>query len=371
MDSLLKKYIQSYMNVICQNGFYGSTVDIPRPNRLKKPENYYGSTGRNAKDYDLYIQDEAQAVFQDKYGREKGHDAWYGIIGVGNAMWKACDEILGERQSMQSDLTNWFDKHTDIEQQCTDKSKWLNRGFYDGSYIVDWVWWILTQIIDGKRFTHDYISNCIPTFKGVLNAAPITTKVLLEAAGIDVQNYTLSKKVQAKIDAEKAKAEEEKRIADEKAAAEQKRNADRQQIIDEFLKICNELKQAGKFYNNIPNIKADMFDEKGAIIRYSDINMFTKVLRDIFRGNYDISVGLKNLLELPIPTNKDEQRIYDIIAKSKRDLGGFVSVLGLDPFKPSKLASNMNAKITGEEKRQARKNAALKYGLPFLAKYFE
>jgi hypothetical protein len=93
--------------------------------------------------------------------------------------------------------------------------------------------WILTQMVDGKKFTHDFISSCIPTFKWFLNKYPLTFGVLLQAAGIeDIEKYKLSKKVQAKVDAEaaaKAEAErkaEEERIEKERIAAEKQAAAD-------------------------------------------------------------------------------------------------------------------------------------------------
>lgn len=157
----MSKFLEKY-NLIMESVQNKSVIfedSIPRPNRLKTPPNNYGNTGHNARYFDRYVQDEAEDIYQDKYGDEKGHKLWYGIIDKGNAMWTACDEILGELRTM-IDLNNEsWNTHTDLRDAAGDLKPYME------SWIYQWTIWILFQIIDGKKFTHDFISECIPTFK--------------------------------------------------------------------------------------------------------------------------------------------------------------------------------------------------------------
>ena len=51
-----------------------------------------------------------------------------------------------------------------------------------------------------KKFTHDFISSCIPTFKWFLNKYPLTLVFYYKQLELnDIENYKLSKKVQAKL----------------------------------------------------------------------------------------------------------------------------------------------------------------------------
>ena len=157
----MSKFLEKY-NLIMESVQNKSVIfedSIPRPNRLKTPPNNYGNTGHNARYFDRYVQDEAEDIYQDKYGDEKGHKLWEGIIYKGNAMFTACDEILGELRTM-IDLNNEsWNTHTDLRDAAGDLNPWME------SWIYQWTIWILFQIIDGKKFTHDFISECIPTFK--------------------------------------------------------------------------------------------------------------------------------------------------------------------------------------------------------------
>lgn len=329
-----KNYLQTYLNIILQNHIF--LDDVPRP-RLKTPPNNYGNRGQNAKYYDKYVQDQAKYIYIDKYGTERGTRLWQNIINIGNAMFQACDQILGQRRTMADIIFNFFDKHPDIKKKCTDL-----RG--DPSWIENWVWWILIRIIEGQKFTDNYISECIPLFKAVKQNYPITTEILLQNAG----------KVQATVDAEQ--------IAKLKAQQEQEqKQRKKQQDIKQTNDLYNQIKEA---MNNCGyNIKEDW-------IWKNNIQQFIEAIK---AGKYDISVGLQNLIRLPEPTNKDEQRIYDIVLKSSYSTtpSRRSSVIELDKYKAMNLAYNMNNKIGSEEKRRARKQAAEKYGLSFLAKCFE
>lgn len=349
--------------------------EIPRPPRLKTPPNNYGNTGHNAKYYDYYVQDEARNIYQDKYGDEKGRKLWEGIIYKGNAMFTACDEILGELRTMEELNHNWWYYHKDLESAAGDLQAFFQA---KPSWIYHWTMWILTQMIDGRKFTHDFISSCIPTFKWFLNKYPLTFGVLLQAAGIeDIENYKLSKKVQAKVDAEAAaKAEAERKAEEERLKKEEER------IAKELAKKKNDelVKQYG--------------DKFGPLwMKYFTDGLPWHYIYNLF----DLSVGVDNIINLPEPTNKDEQRIYDIVAKSQGEYqhynthvwdyeahkhktltkgwhykkGETADITKCHYGKAEMLAQEMNAKITDESKRAKRRAAAEKYGLTFLANYFK
>jgi hypothetical protein len=106
---------------------------------------------------------------------------------------------------------------------------------------------------------------------------------------------------------------------------------------------------------------------------------------------------VNNIINLPEPTNKDEQRIYDIVAKSQGEYqryttdiwdyekskhkvltkgwhykkGETADITKCHLNKASWLAQEMNAKITDEGKRAKRRAAAEKYGLTFIAEAFK
>jgi hypothetical protein len=348
--------------------------EVPRPPRLKTPPNNYGNTGHNARYYDYYVQDEARNIYEDKYGDEKGRKLWEGIIYKGNAMFTACDEILGELRTMEELNHNWWYYHKDLERAAGDLQEFFRA---KPSWIYNWTMWILTQMVDGKKFTHDFISSCIPTFKWFLNKYPLTFGVLLQAAGIDdIENYKLSKKVQAKVDAEAAARAEAERKAEEERLKQARIAAEKQAAADENAELV--AKYGDKFGDYW--VKIFMRGNPGTYIQ----NLF------------DLSVGVDNIINLPAPTNKDEQRIYDIIAKSQATYqpytthqwdyekhkhktvtkgwhykkGETADIRKCQLRKAVDLAYDMNAKITDEGKRAKRRAAAEKYGLTFIAEKF-
>lgn len=367
-----KKFDKLY-NIILEYISHPYPGGIPRPPRLKTPPNNYGNRGHNARYYDRYVQDEAEDIYIDKYGDEKGHKLWVGIIDRGNAMFQACDEILGEIRTME-DLNNaWWAEHPDLLKSAGDLS-----GFKSDSWIYQWTMWILTQMIDGKKFTHDFISSCIPTFKWFLNKYPLTFGVLLQAAGIDdIENYKLSKKVQAKVDAEAAAKAEAERKAEEERIAKEKEQME---------------KEAAQKKND------ELVEQYGDAFGPLWMKYFTDKLPEHYIYNlFDLSVGVDKIINLPEPTNKDEQRIYDIVAKSQGEYqhyttdiwdyekgkrktltkgwhykkGETADITKCQLRKAFDLAWDMNAKITDEGKRAKRRAAAEKYGLTFLADRFK
>lgn len=91
----------------------------------------------------------------------------------------------------------------------------------------------------------------------------------------------------------------------------------------------------------------------------------------LMNGALDPLLPLESYVLLETPTNKDEQRIYDIVQKANVGYPGCVGMVTTNRSKMIDLATQMNKKITGEDKRLRRKAACLKYGLKFLAECFE
>lgn len=358
----MNKFDKLY-NVIMESISFPKRGDgIPRPERLKTPPNFYGNTGRNARELGYYVQDEAESIFQNKYGDERGHKLWAGIIEKGNAMFTACDQILGEMRSMADINTDFIKAHPELNINADDV-------FMNTSWLFQWTIWILVQIAEGKQFTHNFISTCIPTFKYYLDHKPEIFKPLLDLVGIDPNNFVLSKKIQTKIDLEKAEQEARERLEQERKQKE------------EAARLEKELAAKTKNEKN-EKLVAEIGDKLG------------QFWADFFTRSYDrsktrpehyvedylnLNVGIDNLITLPEPTNKDEERIYSIIQKAGTGLTGGSSMnaslkmIDSDDklMKAARLASQMNSKITDEIKRVKRKEACEKYGLIFLAKRFE
>lgn len=91
----------------------------------------------------------------------------------------------------------------------------------------------------------------------------------------------------------------------------------------------------------------------------------------LMNGLLDSLLPLESYVFLETPTNKDEQCIYDIVEKANRGLPGCVGMVTTNRSKMIDLATQMNKKITEDDKRLRRKAACLKYGLKFLAECFE
>lgn len=84
----------------------------------------------------------------------------------------------------------------------------------------------------------------------------------------------------------------------------------------------------------------------------------------------DPLLPLESYVLLEDPKDKDESRIYDIVKKANAGHVGCVGMVTTERSKMIDLATQMNKKITGEDKRMRRRAACLKYGLKFLAKCF-
>ena len=93
--------------------------------------------------------------------------------------------------------------------------------------------------------------------------------------------------------------------------------------------------------------------------------------RYLINGYLDPLLPFESYVIMTEPTNKDERRIVDIVNKANAKYVGCVGMITNNIVKMIDLAKSMNSKITDEDKRLRRKAACLKYGLKFLAKYFE
>ena len=104
-------------------------IDERRPNRMKRPtlSDYNPWNGRGGDPYSVYIQDEAEAVMQDKYGRERGTRNWEASIGHGargGAMFKMADNVMKEKQFLFKELNL------------------MPKSYWDYSYFALWKMWM-------------------------------------------------------------------------------------------------------------------------------------------------------------------------------------------------------------------------------------
>lgn len=330
---------EAYKLIIESRG--SADINIPRPNRLKTPPNTYGSSGQNAREYDIYVQDQAEEVYQDKYGKEKGTKAWEGIINVGNAMFKACDQILGEKRTM-TDIVARFNSDTNT---VIDHETWLKAM---DSYICLWCAWILSQKARGVNYTQDFLSECIPTFKGVIAFLPGFLEPYLHEAEIDINNFALSKKVQTSIDLKE-------KVRQQLAALDAVEQQQKQTVA------TNTKTMIDTFVNALPNAAAIKANTKYNNYIYDRIS----ILID--------SKALTKLIKYEFNGQKDNDRIVNMLRKSLRDEyknEADVMPWMIDISKARNFADNMNAAITDEGKRNARKKAAEDLGVKYIADRF-
>ena len=106
-------------------------IDERRPNRMKRPPkaDYNPWNGRGGEQGMVYIQDEAEEVMQDKYGRDRGTRNWEASIGHGargGAMFKMADDVMKEKQFLFDELgltpsSYWDYSYFDMWK------KWMNK----------------------------------------------------------------------------------------------------------------------------------------------------------------------------------------------------------------------------------------------------
>lgn len=89
-----------------------SDINERRPNRMKKPLTTDGNwfelcrAGQPMNKYCVYIQDEAEEICQDKYGKERGTKIWMDSINAPQrgAMFKLADDIMKEKSYLCNQL---------------------------------------------------------------------------------------------------------------------------------------------------------------------------------------------------------------------------------------------------------------------------
>lgn len=121
-------------------------IDERRPNRMKKP-NAYGYAndfaGPGGVRGMVYIQDEAQQVMQDKYGRERGTRMWEASINAPQrgAMFKMADDVMKEKMFLyhQANLSP--------------------RTYWDVSYYALWKMWMESQGLSYKIDSDEDVAN--------------------------------------------------------------------------------------------------------------------------------------------------------------------------------------------------------------------
>lgn len=93
-------------------------IDERRPNRMKRPGMMrHDFAGRGGQRGYVYIQDEAEEVMQDKYGRERGTKLWQASIGHGargNAMFKMADDVMKEKAWLMHEMNVYPSEYWDV-----------------------------------------------------------------------------------------------------------------------------------------------------------------------------------------------------------------------------------------------------------------
>ena len=135
MTVLTKKTLKEHDS---QGNGYGKDTDdskYPRPPRMKKPK-------VDSKSYrrffdEVYLQDLALDVLQDKYGNARGEKQWqYFLDNNWNAIYPVCEEIMSEKAKMLNDL----------REKCP-------RDYFAVSYFQVWKAWManLDKISKGEE----------------------------------------------------------------------------------------------------------------------------------------------------------------------------------------------------------------------------
>ncbi len=127
-------------------------LNIERPSRMVRP-NIIGMT-KSATAYwrDLYIQDEAEGILQDKYGKERGTKTFQGLIDSyrGGSFYQAVTQVVIEKYKMYNELG------------IRPEGDYFNR-----SYFSLWKEWMALK---NKKFSH-----LLPSNKTVASVVSATT----------------------------------------------------------------------------------------------------------------------------------------------------------------------------------------------------
>lgn len=121
-------------------------IDERRPNRMKRPDaSGYGNdfAGRGGVRGHVYIQDEAEGIMQDKYGRERGTRLWEASINAPQrgAMFKMCDDVMKEKSFLYHQANIY------------------PRDYWEVSYFALWKLWMESQGLTYKIDSDEDVAN--------------------------------------------------------------------------------------------------------------------------------------------------------------------------------------------------------------------
>lgn len=104
-------------------------IDERRPNRMKRPGMMrHDFAGRGGQRGYVYIQDEAEKVMQDKYGRERGTKLWQASINASQsgAMFKMADDVMKEKAWLMHEMNVYPSEYWDVSYYSLWKA-WMNK----------------------------------------------------------------------------------------------------------------------------------------------------------------------------------------------------------------------------------------------------
>lgn len=104
-------------------------IDERRPNRMKRPGMMrHDFAGRGGQRGYVYIQDEAEEVMQDKYGRERGTKLWRASINASQsgAMFKMADDVMKEKAWLMHEMNVYPSEYWDVSYYSLWKA-WMNK----------------------------------------------------------------------------------------------------------------------------------------------------------------------------------------------------------------------------------------------------
>lgn len=104
-------------------------IDERRPNRMKRPGMMrHDFAGRGGQRGYVYIQDEAEEVMQDKYGRERGTKLWNASINASQrgAMFKMADDVMKEKTWLMHEMNVYPSEYWDVSYYSLWKA-WMNK----------------------------------------------------------------------------------------------------------------------------------------------------------------------------------------------------------------------------------------------------
>ena len=141
-----------------------------------------------------------------------------------------------------------------------------------------------------------------------------------------------------------------------------------QEALEKKMKEDHAAKMIAAYESKLVEVKESILLHNAGATDEAGLKNFANYL---INGTLDPLLPFESYVYMDSPSDKDEQRIYDIVNKANIDHAGNVGMVTTQLWKMCDLARLMNSKITDEDKRARRRAACIKYGLNFLAKCFE